>query len=134
MKKISVFLFIFLVSLNSYSSCYHELCVDCQSRPDITLKAKDGRWDGEQLTFRYYADKSINGVNVFANGKDYSLSSIGIGGGFFSGTRRNAWHSASLSLPFFSGRFLVTGTRPSYCAAYREPTFLERLRGIRKPN
>ena len=95
--------------------------------------AKDGRWDGEQLTFRYYADKSINGVNVFANGKDYSLSSIGIGGGFFQ-VQEGSWHSASLSLPFFSGSYSVTGTRPSYCAAYREPTFLERLRGIRKPN
>ena len=135
MKKILVFLFIFLVSLNSYSSCYHELCVDCQSRPDINLKAKDGRWDGEELSFRFYVDKYISGVNVYVNNKEYFLSEFGLinSGNWITGTDQG-WNTAYLSLPYFSGSYSVTGSRPSYCASYRDPTVFERLQGIRKPN
>ena len=135
MKKIFVLLFILLFSICSYSSCNHKLCIDCQSRSDISLQAKDGTWDGEQLSFRFYVDKYITGVNVYVNNKEYNLSEYGIfSGNWITGTNQRSWNTAFLSLPYFSGRFSVSGSRPSYCAAYREPTFLERLQGIRKPN
>tara|TARA_B100001093_G_C26748945_1_gene980178 strand:+ start:927 stop:1349 length:423 start_codon:yes stop_codon:yes gene_type:complete len=140
MKKILVLLFIFFISISSYSSCNHELCEDCQNRKEVSLRAKDGSWDGEILSFRFYVDmdKFISGINVYVNNKEYYLREFGpsilSSGNWISGTHRGSWNSAYLSLPYFSGSYSVTGSRPSYCASYRDPTVFERLQGIRKPN